>query len=457
MKTGTCCTVLLLLIAVKLLGLVQYVVALEDGPVDVAAGLTVWYGQEQRVGVPGLTGRWVNVHGSVNPFVDGMQGYYRLNGGDRQELFFGPDGRRRSGAGDFIVEIDRNSLNVADNTVDIVVLEPGGTKLHEQVKLLYRPQQWPLPYHVDWQENSHVAEAVEIVDGIWQVSDGILRNVDRGYDRAIALGDGSWQSYEVEVRCSVSEIDGEAYRKPESVLPGFGIIQGWRGHSDTPVKCPGLHCGWFPSGALYFFLIPVDGPMGWNLNTRPYNDLAVEQIFPLEIDRRYIIKTRAQRGYLSWQYLLKVWEDGTPEPAEWMLSETAGRRNPAGGMLLFAHHTRLAVDSITTRPLPVSLLPRDGMIAVLAIATAGIGLAAIISSLRQSRTSASLAGFLVLLGLLFLAGPLLAEIPAAIHFNAIGVRLLYMAYDFVLLGLTATVWLWACGLLLFSKERGRTP
>jgi hypothetical protein len=450
MKTAIYIVYLLLLAAIRNFGLVEDVEAIEGGSTDAGGRIAVWYGLNQRVGEPGITGRWINILGTVEPFFDGMEGYYCLNGGDRQDLYFGPDGRRRRGKGDFVIEIDRKLLSVAANTVDIVVKEPGGTELQEQVKLLYTPRQWPLPYHLDWQDMRRVGGDVGIVDGIWKVREKALQNIDIGYDRAFALGDDSWESYEAVIHCSVGEIDSEAYRKPESVVPGFGIIQGWRGHSDTPVKCPGLHCGWFPAGALYFFLIPEDGPMGWNLNTKPYNDLAVEVTFSLKKDQRYIIKVRAKRGYLSWQYLLKMWENGTPEPAEWLLSETAGRRNPAGGMLLFAHHSRLRVDSVTARPLPITLLPRDVIIAVLAITTAVLCLAASIVSIRQSRARVFLGGGFVLLILLVFAEPLLAEIPAAIHFSAIGIRLLFIAYDFTLLGLIALLWWQACALLRSS-------
>ena len=62
-------------------------------------------------------------------------------------------------------------------------------------------------YSVDWRDVRNIQDAAQVVDGKWQLVKEGVRSVRPGYDRLIAIGDISWQDYEVVTTVTIHRLD----------------------------------------------------------------------------------------------------------------------------------------------------------------------------------------------------------------------------------------------------------
>ncbi|MGD2110322.1 MAG: hypothetical protein PVI86_13155, partial [Phycisphaerae bacterium] len=307
----------------------------------------VWYGDFQTFGDPGVSQRWVNVLGNVSDS-DGVASLvYSLNGGPDLPLSIGPDTRRLLKPGDFNVEIATTDLLSGLNEVVITATDTYETVTVETVTVDYVTDGvWPEPVTVDWSTVTNVAEVSQVVDGRWAVVDGALRPTVMGYDRVVAVGDVGWADYEVTVPITMHELDPTGYLWP-SVSPGFGISLRWPGHTAWDDAQPTW--GWQPAGAGVWYDAGYDGPLtlgGEDGLSESAGARVLEYVVP------YVFKMRVQTvGGAGNFYAVKVWEEGTEEPAAWDLSGMEDLSDVAtGSCILIAHHMDVSFGNVTLVP-----------------------------------------------------------------------------------------------------------
>ena len=184
------------------LGLVLFLSAFESGkiaadPTGPGRPMTIdiWYGPMQRFGHLGHTQRWVNILGHVSPGEEIDSLTYTLNGGDHRPLSFREDFKRLARDGDFNIEIARDKLQPGENRVVLYATPRTGQSTTAQIGILYTDdgRRWPLPYTVDWDQVKRIEDAVQVVDGKWELTPQGIRSVERYYDRVLAFGDEPWR------------------------------------------------------------------------------------------------------------------------------------------------------------------------------------------------------------------------------------------------------------------------
>jgi hypothetical protein len=160
--------------------------------------LDIWYGREQRFGHLRNPQRFASVLGRVSPSEQISTLAYSLNGCAPREFSVGPDGKGLQSAGDFNIELDRDESAPGDNQVVVTATDRAGRECRDEVTVSYVPGRvWPLPYQIDWRACSSISDAAQVVDGLWVLDSAAARPAEIGYDRAVAIGDVSWQHYEV--------------------------------------------------------------------------------------------------------------------------------------------------------------------------------------------------------------------------------------------------------------------
>lgn len=319
-----------------------------------AAGCAVrlWYGPHQVFGDPGISQRWVNILGDVAG-CSLKSLVFRLNDGPARSLSIGPDGRRLASKGDFNVEIPRTDLRAGLNRVEIVATETSGAQRSETATVdNVTGRTWPLPYHLSWSTASSPAAAAQVVDGRWALDGGGVRPRVLAYDRTVAVGDIAWSDYEVLVPVTLLGVDPGGYNNI-SGSPGIGLILRWTGHFDWGGRQPTI--GWKPVGATAWY--KWDDRLKLRVNDR----LVAEDTSgrKLAVGKTYLFRMRVET--LSGgapAYKVKVWPQGTAEPAVWTLSGTGYASDPArGSLLLVAHHVDVRFGSITVTPVGTSSEP----------------------------------------------------------------------------------------------------
>jgi hypothetical protein len=424
--------------------------------------INIWYGEKQRFGSPGLTQRWVNIPGRVNYHDQVASLNFSLNGGPEQKLHIGPDSRRLAAPGDFNVEIDANELRTGSNDLRITRILKNNNRDEQHVKLHYQVQSWPLPYTVDWSKMDTIQDAVQVVDGFWQLTgSGIRTTPDKiGYDRTLAIGDAAWSSYEILVPFTVNAIDPSAYASPSSVSPGLGLILHWNGHTDTPVDCGQPHCGWFPVGAIHWYTFPENGPSGLNINTRPITDLSVALPYELEIGTTYLMRSRVEVLPFQTLYYLKVWRKGEEEPTKWSLQQAADRKNPDfGGVLIIAHHVDLTIGNIEAKPVNKGkdILIKEYLILLPLILTIAAGLLFLFLFRGKRKNGRRNAFCIVAFSLAAIAlctylEPFLPGVLQKYHLNARMTAALYIGFEFSFSLFQAMIWITIL-LSVFRKDQ----
>jgi hypothetical protein len=272
---------------------------------------------------------------------------FSLNGGPAQPLSLGPDTRRLADPGDFNVEIDRANLVVGANQVVLTALSSMNKTSTAAVSVDYALNPWPLPYTLDWSTITNIQDAVQVIDGHWDLAPGGLRTAQVDYDRVLGLGDISWVDYEVTLPITIHALDPDGYLWP-SVSPGFGIQFRWQGHTDTPVVCAQPHCGWEPAGAGTWYDLGHDGPL--------VMDGVPDASVQMNIGDTFYWKMRLETvpgvGPL---YSVRVWKLGDPEPSTWNITRQRDQTDVLNGSpILIAHHVDLTVGNITVLPISTS-------------------------------------------------------------------------------------------------------
>lgn len=413
--------------------------------------IQLWYGEEQQFGFPGIAQPWVNIIGRISKQDQLASLSFSVNEGPEQILHIGPDSRRLSVPGDFNIEIDANALYPGKNSIHINRILKDNSRDVRHVRVDYQGRPWPLPYRVKWAEVENIQNAVQVVDGMWEMSESGIRTTSDfiGYDRALAVGDAAWSSYEILLSFSLNSVDSSAYDSPESVSPGLGLILHWNGHTNSPIDCAQPHCGWFPFGAIHWYNFPKSGPGGFSINTRPINDISVALPYVLEIGKNYLLRSQVKTFPFKTSYFLKVWPQGKTEPDEWSLQQTADRKNPDhGGFLIVAHHVDLTIGNIEVRPISVSkgvpfreyltILPQ---VLSLAAGFLFLCLAGVSRKFRQNNRVVRLAFLLAATVLLITLEPLLPAVLQQFSVNAAMSTALYLGFDFSSVFLHLMIWI----------------
>lgn len=317
--------------------------------------IEVWYGDQQSFGKPGEAQRWVNILGRVA--TENLASLsYQLNGGPAQPLAVGPDGFRLEEPGEFNVELDYRDLNprAADDVVTIRAGYLDGQVFTRDVTVAYDAgHTWPRNYEIDWANVQELQDAVQVVDGQWAFDRQGVRPAVAGYDRVLALGDAAWDSYTVRLTITIHSW--------ESAIQGRAIWLGmqWGGHTDDPI--PGVlpHAGYVP-GATFMLqdLGVVLRPSEFFEDRIPQNPMVGASV-NLQAGRTYNVLVRNQRvaadrnlaDGLDRRYSIKVWEEGTPEPANFLISQKMIDQEPFGSFYLNSHYVDVTFGDVTVRRL----------------------------------------------------------------------------------------------------------
>jgi uncharacterized repeat protein (TIGR02543 family) len=321
----------------------------------------VWYGNDQAFGVPGLAQRWVNVVGSVDD-PDGVANLsYRLNGGSPVQMGIGPDNRRLVHDGDFNADLLVSALSPGNNSVVITAIDPLGHASATTVQVsLQVGNAWPLPYAPDLGTASAVPEIGQVVDGDWTVGGGLVSTVDEaiGYDRLVAVGDGSWTDYEATFSMRVNAL---AAPGPFSGAPAAGFLFRWSGHNKNGSGQP--QWGFVPNGVDptpfgAYGLWRNSGP-GGRLELRDHTSVIkdTDASFDLVFGQTYRVRAQADTapGTGSTTYRYKMWAQGTAEPAGWSVEFVAGTgagQPGSGSLVLLAHEADVDFGNLLVVPLP---------------------------------------------------------------------------------------------------------
>jgi hypothetical protein len=318
-------------------------VALED-PIE------VWYGDHQKFGAPGEAQRWVNILGHVS--TRGLTSLtYSLNGGPDQALAFGPDTRRLNDPGDFNIELEYDQLDPSanDDRVKISAAFGNGEIVSEEVTIAYEGGNlWPKDYSIDWEAVADLQGVVQVVEGRWSFDASGVHPAVQGYDRLLAIGDRSWDSYEISLTITIHDLTTVDPRGRDG--GAFAVAMLWDGHTDDPVAGFQPRAGWIP-GALFGFTKRDRGTV--RLRASNYVDVLDAERFQLEEGLTYDLKVRNERidGF-DRTYSLKIWEQGEAEPADWLVQGTEAFSDlVTGSVLLNAHYFGVTFGDITVAPL----------------------------------------------------------------------------------------------------------
>ncbi|AQT69444.1 hypothetical protein STSP2_02634 [Anaerohalosphaera lusitana] len=324
-------------------------------PVPGSNAIDVWYGKRQEFGQNGTPQRFVNILGSIAEPQTLERLDYAVNGVYQLPLSLGPeDNLRLTSEGDFNAEIPLTVLEPGLNYVTLTAVMSDGSRASDTVTVVYNDQMHPpANYSIDWSEAGSINDAAQVTDGLWELSDQGVTSIVPGYDRCIAVGDMSWQDYEVIV--PIKMLSSNHDPNQPGGLPSFGIVMRWTGHvewrhHDQP------RIGWKPLGALARFQFrnqedePTDGV--FQILGHEGNIVATGDAAPLEYNREYIFKMRCKTLATSeTEYSFKVWPSDEQEPVHWTMVATEPATAPQhGSFILLTHHTEVLFGDVTVTP-----------------------------------------------------------------------------------------------------------
>lgn len=332
-----------------------------DQPAAVAAPqITLWYGARQPAGVPGLPQEWIDVLGNVSFAGSDPSLRYKLNGSAYQPLNFGgngsvADGRRLYDPGDFVINLAVADLQEGNNVITVRAVDSTGTTSETIVVEYTSGQVWPIPANVDWDRTGDLLDEAAVVDGQWGLTaGGEVRTLVTGYDRVLAVGDISWDSYEAVVPVTIHSYNSDGFQGL-NFAPAVGIVMGWQGHTDNPIVCDQPKCGWLPVGMAtwYEWDKPETGDARFKMWVKHQNKIVDPSGFSLDEGETYLWKVQANRGEgPNGTYRLKVWRAGATEPNSWLMVQPGTADSQAqGSILLLAHHVDLTFGDVRIRPL----------------------------------------------------------------------------------------------------------
>jgi regulation of enolase protein 1 (concanavalin A-like superfamily) len=305
--------------------------------------IDLWYGNNQTFGNIGIPQTWVNLLGNVSD-PDGITSLtYSLNGNPIVPLSIGSDTRRLARSGDFNVDLAFTALNGSsiDDEVTITATDSLGNITTKTVVIDYEAgNTWPEPYSIDWSSVTDIQDVTQVVDGKWGVEGDTVRTLEPDYDRLIAIGDTSWDNYEVTVPVTINDLPSFTNRDGY----GVGFIAGWTGHKGTDQPKSNFRgsfdvISWYAGDRLKISTITssVEGDPNKTLQ---------EGI-------TYNFKLRNERiGNDSNLYSFKVWEVGQTEPAIWDVQRLKTKAK-SGSLGILAHEYDISFGD-------VSIVPIDG-------------------------------------------------------------------------------------------------
>ncbi|MCL7414070.1 MAG: DUF1349 domain-containing protein, partial [ANME-2 cluster archaeon] len=312
--------------------------------------ITVWYGNSQKFGQKGNPQKWVNILGNTYDPSGIASLNYSLNNGIVQTLSIGPDGKRLQSNGDFNIEIDYTELNCGNNLLIINAANNAGNVKTEIAIVNYSCNNiWPRTYSINWNSVTTIQDHVQVVDGLWTKEPNSIRPSIIGYDRLVAMGDITWDDYEVTVPITINE----PLNSSSPWGPNVGISMRWQGHYDVDGKQPRNE--WWPLGALGVYIwVPQLNDyrlriIGNNMQLIANDESAKE----LRVGVPYMFKMRAQTINANTIYSLKVWEEDTPEPLDWTIrgiGVTGELKH--GSVLLASHYVNASFGNVTIIPGP---------------------------------------------------------------------------------------------------------
>jgi regulation of enolase protein 1 (concanavalin A-like superfamily) len=310
--------------------------------------INVWYGGQQTFGEPGEGQRWINILGNV-PRSEVSSLSYSLNGGPDRSLKIGPDGRRLQSSGDFNIDIDFRELNggAANDVVRIKARLTSGQTVTQDVTIKYASgNDWPSNYDVKWNEVLKLTDVVQVVDGLWSHNANGARPVIQGYDRLLVLGDENWDNFEATFKMTTHDLTSFN----TLTNPGFGLGMHWGGHT------PGLRSqphSYYKPGAAFFYKDNGGAPT-WKLHE--YYDFKKVKggFYNLQNGGEYNIKIAVgQVNVMDRTYKLKIWEDGSAEPTNWLIQHTQPFSEPVTGSVYIAlHYVDVTVGDVKVREIP---------------------------------------------------------------------------------------------------------
>jgi hypothetical protein len=335
---------------------------LSASPASAAPTITVWYSSAQTFGTLGVSQRYVNILGNVSDPVGVTSLTYTLNGSFPIALAMGPDTRRLMLKGDFNIDILHRDLNVGVNAVIISARNTNGESTETAVAVIKQNDAvWPRNFRVQMTAPRSLMDSSQVVDGRWGTSSAGARLIEPGYDRLIAIGDTTWDDYEVTAQITVHGIDSTQYAfGPVAGGPGLGFLFRWSGHSNNPVFDPPItqpKSGFIPYGAIAWY--HWKGGFGNGLTNRwelLCNNLVLKDensATALVYGVPYYFKMRVKTtGTPNAQYSFKVWRKGQVEPSGWMLNGADAAGDPArGSFMILAHEVDPTITAISVDPL----------------------------------------------------------------------------------------------------------
>lgn len=312
----------------------------------------IWYGHEQHFGKKGHPQRWINILGSVDSEFSLKRLYYSLNGGKKTVLSIGQDERRLARSGDFNIDIHRRCFNSGKNSLTIYAVDEQDNKAQTVVEVYYhKGNTWPLPYSVKWKDISIIHDAVQVVDGKWELTKNGIKIAEPYYDRVLAFGDTTWVDFEVQ-----TSIVFHSFTPPDQTRqpPTYGVSHAaialrWPGH-DYDNNQP--HTKWHPLGATCEFTLSESlEECRWRM-LKPAITIDKTSKRIIKLDKSYHMKARVQSvGDTAAMYSSKLWPAGEKEPEEWDLKGIDYNETEFyGSVLLIAHNTEVTFGDIKVRP-----------------------------------------------------------------------------------------------------------
>ena len=307
--------------------------------------ITIWYGNSQRFGHIGVPQQWVNVLGNAYDISGIASLNYSLNNGITQPLSTGPDGSRLQSNGDFNIEINRTDLVCGDNQIAINATDHSGNTNSEEMTVQYScGNTWPGTYSINWSNVGNIQDAVQVVDGLWIKEPESIRPLILGYDRLVAIGDISWDDYEIAVPVTINS----PIYSSVPYGPNFGILMRWQGHYARDSSQP--RNGWWPLGALGVYIwVPEINDYRLRIIGNNMQVIAEDTTGKhLSANITYMFKMRVQTIGTSSRYSLKVWEKSKTEPSGWTISGygPVGELKH-GSLMLNSHYVNVSFGNVT--------------------------------------------------------------------------------------------------------------
>lgn len=318
--------------------------------------ISLWQGSEQTFGQNGRPQRWINVLGNVSPPASIQDLRFQIDHQDERPLSWGTDLHRLALPGDFNIELPYETISPGAHRLTIRATDLQGNKVSKTATLNVIPtKQWPLPYRIDFSRVSSLEDAVQIVDGHWELTPEGVRTQQRWYDRVLSLGDTSWTNYEARIRLTLHNFTPSQRHAPTYNVTHFGVALRWQGHTKDG-RQPSRR--WYPLGAQGEFLLANDldqcqwrvlhnGGPGWR-PTYGNQRHAVTRDTPFWI-RAQVFSDSSDRTH----YRFKQWASDNPEPEGWAVesSEPGETDLKSGALCLVPHNSDVTIHEIDVRSL----------------------------------------------------------------------------------------------------------